>query len=142
MAISGDVQGIRNGTNGAARAPVRPFAVAAGAPYDDPMSKVLGLDAKTSSVAAWFGFTSAGTLGLVWLMALALVVAWGRSGHVTTTLGADEQIEILHDEPPPPPPPQETKVEPAAMPQPKATPHEAPPPPTPAQAAKVLTQEP
>ena len=26
------------------------------------MSKVLGLDAKTSGLAAWFGFTSGGTL--------------------------------------------------------------------------------
>jgi len=143
MSIGGELQGLRNGTNGASRAPVRPYAVVAGAPYDDPMSKVLGLDAKTSSVGAWFGFTSAGTLALVWLMAIALLVAWWRSAHATVAAGPDEQIEILRDEapPPPPPPPQETKVEPAVAPPPKA--HEAPPPPPPpAQAAKVLTQEP
>jgi protein TonB len=143
MSISGDVRGITNGgANGASHAPARPYAVAAGAPYFDPMSKVLGLDAKTSSVTAWFGFTSAGTLALVWLMAMALVVAWWRNAHATIASGPDEQIEILRDDPPPPPPPlpQETKVEPAVAPPPKA--HEAPPPPpAPAQAAKVLTQE-
>src|SRR5580700_9017078 len=65
----------RTATNGAARARVGSFA-AAGMPYDDPMSKVLGLDAKTSSLAAWLGFGSGGTLLFVGLTALVLVVAW------------------------------------------------------------------
>src|SRR3984957_1835283 len=80
-------------------------AFAMSVPYDDPMSKVLGLDAKTSGLAAWFGFTSAGTLLLVWLMALALGVAWWRATHVSRSRDATEEIEILRDEPPPPPPP-------------------------------------
>src|SRR3984957_21327109 len=94
------------GVNGAARAQVPSFAVA-GAPAfdDDPMSKVLGLDAKTSGLLAWFGFTSAGTLLLLWLMALALGVAWWRATHVSRSRDATEEIEILRDEPPPPPPP-------------------------------------
>lgn len=117
------------------------FAAAGAVPYDDPMSKVLGLDAKTSGLAAWFGFTSAGTLLLVWLMGLALVVAWWRATHLTRPLDATEEIEILKDEAPPPPPPPvmepENKPDPAPA---RATPHEAPPP-APAQAAKVLTAE-
>ena len=119
------------------------FAVAGAVPYDDPMSKVLGLDAKTSGLAAWFGFTSAGTVLLVWLMGLALVVAWWRAAHVSRPLDATEEIEILKDEAPPPPPP--PVVEPENKPDPapaRAVPHEAPtPPPAPAQAAKVLTAE-
>jgi protein TonB len=104
---------------------------------------VLGLDAKTSGLAAWFGFTSAGTLLLVWLMGLALLLAWWRATHVTRHLDATEEIEILKDEAPPPPPP--PVVEPENKPDPapaRVTPHEAPaPPPAPAQAAKVLTAE-
>ena len=43
-------------TNGAARCRAcGSFAAASAVPYDDPMSKVLGLDAKTSSLAAWLG---------------------------------------------------------------------------------------
>jgi protein TonB len=119
------------------------FATAGDVLYDDPMSKVLGLDARTSGLAAWFGFTSAGTLLLAWLMGLALVVAWWRTTHVRAVRDATEEIEILHDETPPPPPAaivEEAKPEPAAPP-PRAQPHEATPPPAPAQASKVLTQE-
>jgi protein TonB len=118
------------------------FAAAGAVPYDDPMSRVLGLDAKTSGLAAWFGFTSAGTLLLVWLMGLALVLAWWRATHVTRPVDTTEEIEILKDDVPPPPPPPvvepENKPEPAPA---RATPHEATPPPAPAQAAKVLTAE-
>ncbi|MGH7298760.1 MAG: hypothetical protein ACRELB_27715, partial [Polyangiaceae bacterium] len=97
-------------TNGSSRSPLRAFA-AAGGPYDDPMSKVLGLDAKTSGVAAWFGFGSAGTLLMVWLMALALVVAWWRAAHPLAA-SHDSEIEILRDDPPPPPPPPQEVAEP------------------------------
>jgi periplasmic protein TonB len=120
-------------------------AFAMSVPYDDPMSKVLGLDAKTSGLAAWFGFTSAGTLLLVWLIALVLGVAWWRASHARFSTDKTEEIEILREDAPPPPPP---VVEPEAKPEPtpQARPlvqHEAPPPPpAPAQAAKVLTQEP
>jgi hypothetical protein len=95
----------RRATNGRGHAPVPAFAAAGAVPYDDPLSKVLGLDAKTSGLAAWFGFTSAGTLLLVWLMGLALVLAWWRATHLTRPLDATEEIEILKDDPPPPPPP-------------------------------------
>ncbi len=130
-------------TNGRGHAPMPAFAVAGAVPYDDPMSRVLGLDAKTSGLAAWFGFTSAGTVLLVWMMGLALVVAWWRAAHVSRPLDATEEIEILKDEAPPPPPP--PVVEPENKPDPapaRAVPHEAPAPtPAPAQAAKVLTAE-
>ena len=132
----------RRGTNGRGHAPLPAFAAAGAVPYDDPLSKVLGLDAKTSGLAAWFGFTSAGTLLLVWLMGLALVVAWWRATHLSPPLYATEEIEILKEDTPPPPPPPvvvpENKPDPAPA---RMTPHEAPPPPAPAQAAKVLTAE-
>jgi len=132
----------RRAANGRGHAPIPAFAAAGAVPYDDPMSKVLGLDARTSGVAAWFGFTSAGTLLLVWVMGLALFVAWWRSTHVTTLRDPTEEIEILKDDAPPPPPPivePENKPEPAPA---RLAPHEAPPPPAaPAQAAKVLAAE-
>ncbi|HEY8091902.1 MAG TPA: hypothetical protein VIF09_28770, partial [Polyangiaceae bacterium] len=54
--------------NGSSGASVHAFAATGGVSYDDPMSKVLGLDSKTSGIAAWFGFGSAGALLAVWLM--------------------------------------------------------------------------
>jgi periplasmic protein TonB len=136
MPQTGDSQTARNGTAG-----VRWLATAGGsaALYDDPMSKVLGLDAKTSTLGAWFGFTSGSTLLLVGLMAMTSVFAWLH----TTRLAAEapEEIDVMKEDPPPPPPPieRESKPEPAAP-----APHHAreAPPPAPAQAAKVLTQEP
>jgi protein TonB len=122
--------------------PIASFATAGGAPllYDDPMSKVLGLDAKTSTFGAWFGFTSGSTLLLVALMALTSVVAWLHTVHGLPGATPDEIDVMKEDTPlPPPPPEREVKPEPAA-PQPRL--HEAPPPPAPAQAAKVLTREP
>jgi protein TonB len=107
------------------------------------MSKVLGLDSKTSSWGAWFGFTSGSTLLLVGLMALTSVVAWLHTMHERMAAAATpEEIEVMKEEVAPPPPPraeEEAKPEPVAPPQ-----HHAreTPPPTPAQAAKVLTQEP
>ncbi|MGD0526175.1 MAG: energy transducer TonB [Polyangiaceae bacterium] len=130
-------------TNGRGHGPLPAFATAGAVPYDDPMSKVLGLDAKTSGLAAWFGFTSAGTVLLVWVMALALLLAWWRATHVSPLRETPEEIEIMKEDTPPPPPPpvvQENKPEPVPA---RVTPHEAPPPPpSPAQAAKVLTAEP
>ena len=131
----------RPGTNGRGHGPLPAFATAGAVPYDDPLSKVLGLDAKTSGIAAWFGFTSAGTLLLVWVMGLALVVAWWRATHVSAPRDVTQEIEVLKEELPPPPPP--PVAEPVNKPDPapaRLTPHEAPPPP-PAQAAKVLTAE-
>jgi periplasmic protein TonB len=129
----------RTATNGAARARVGSFA-AAGVPYDDPMSKVLGLDAKTSSLAAWLGFGSGGTLLFVGLTALVLVVAWWHTVQIHKAASTTEEIEILREEPPPPPQPTaEPKPEAPAA---RALSREPPPPPPPAQAAKVMTQEP
>jgi protein TonB len=129
----------RTATNGAARARVGSFA-AAGMPYDDPMSKVLGLDAKTSSLAAWLGFGSGGTLLFVGLTALVLVVAWWHTVQLHKAASTTEEIEILREEPPPPPAPTaEPKPEAPAA---RTLSHEPPPPPPPAQAAKVMTQEP
>jgi protein TonB len=134
--------------NGSARAypaPQASLAIAGGAAvaYDDPMSKVLGLDAKTSGVGAWFGFTSSSTVLLAGFMAAASAVAWMHSMQPVSKAEIDE-IDVVREEAPPPPPPPvqaEAKPEPVAPP-PRAMPHEAPPPPAPAQAAKVLTQEP
>jgi periplasmic protein TonB len=134
----------RSSTNGSSHASLHAFATAGGMAYDDdPMSKVLGLDAKTSGVGAWFGFGSAGTLLMLWLMGLTVFVAWWRASHTPVEALNNGEIEIVREEPPPPPPPppqEETKPEPPAA---HVTPREAPPPPpAPAQAAKVLTQEP
>jgi protein TonB len=119
------------------------FAIAGGpaVPYDDPMSKVLGLDAKTSGLGAWFGFTSGSTALLAGLMALASAVAWMHTMHALSAGVTPEEIEVVKEEAPPPPPAPvaESKPEPAPPPA-RAVPHEPPPPP--AQAAKVLTQEP
>jgi periplasmic protein TonB len=129
----------RTATNGAARSRVGSLAAAGGMPYDDPMSKVLGLDAKTSSLAAWLGFGSGGTLLFVGLTALVLVVAWWHTVQLHRATSKIEEIEILREETPPPPPPTaEPKQEAPAA---RAVSHEPPPPP-PAQAAKVMTQEP
>lgn len=118
-------------------------AYAVSVAYDDPMSKVLGLDAKTSGIGAWFGFTSGGTLVAAGIMALASVVAWWHTAHARTT-ETTQDIDVV-TEPAPPPPPAPAPPEPQPEAKPAAPPpravHEAPPPP-PAQAAKVLTQEP
>jgi protein TonB len=130
--------------NGAPRAGVTWLAPAGGPAslYDDPMSKVLGLDAKTSTWGAWFGFTSGSTLLLVGLMALTSVVAWLHAIHARNAAAATpEEIEVMKDEAPPPPP----RAEPEAKAEPTATPPRPAretPPPAPAQASKVLTREP
>jgi protein TonB len=132
--------------NGALRATVPLVSLAtagvSSASYDDPMSKVLGLDERTSGALAWFGFTSGSTVLLAGLMVLTSVVAWLHTVHGRLAVTPDE-IDVMREEAPPPPPPpeQEAKPEPAAP-----APHHAreavPPPPAPAQAAKVLAQEP
>jgi protein TonB len=134
--------------NGATRAYAQgsPFAVAGGGavPYDDPMGKVLGLDAKTSSLGAWFGFTSGSTALLAGLMAIASTVAWMHTVHAFSPAAIDEEIDVVKEDPPPPPPaPPQEEAKPEPAPPPRAIAHEPPPPPpAPAQAAKVLAQEP
>jgi protein TonB len=137
--------------NGASRSPngagaVRLASSAGGAAvFDDPMSRVLGIDARVSGVGAWFGFTSGGMLMMVALMALASVVAWMHRAEAQIA-EAPTEVDVMRDDTPPPPPPpapeDEHKAE--APPPPRAAPHEAPPPPPPppAQAGKVLTAEP
>jgi protein TonB len=128
--------------NGANEGVVR-AAFAGAAAYDDPMSKVLGLDAKTSGLAAWFGFTSGSTALLAGLMAMVSVIAWMHAAKARSDALAAEEIEIMkEDQPPPPLQKEEAKPEPAPPP-PRPVAHEPPPPPpAPAQAGKVLTQEP
>ncbi len=127
-------------TNGASHAVS--FAVAGGVPYDDPMSKVLGLDAKTSGVAAWFGFTSGSTALLLAFGVFAMYLAWVHAHQPQAVAAPPEEIDVVREEPPPlPPPKEEDKPEPAA-PVHVASREVAPPPPAPAQAAKVLTAEP
>jgi protein TonB len=131
----------RNGVDGAPASwlPSAGEAAAAASLYDDPMSKVLGLDAKTSGWGPWFGFTSGSMLLLVGMMALVSVVAWIHTAHARVAGDGIEEIEVTKEEPPPPPPVEpEVKPEPAAP----ALHHAHEPAPAPAQAAKVLTQEP
>jgi len=131
--------------NGSARLRLSSLVAAGGAPfsYDDPMSKVLGLDAKTSTIRAWFGFTSGGTLLVVALMALASVLAWVRSVQERAAASAPAEIEVVKEEAPAPPPPQpEPEARQERAPPPRAPREAPPPPPAPAQAAKVLTREP
>ena len=54
-------------------------AVGDGADDDEPMSKVLGLDARTSSFRAWLGFTAGGTSLLAALLVGANALAWMRA---------------------------------------------------------------
>ncbi|MDP9034888.1 MAG: hypothetical protein M3O50_08770, partial [Myxococcota bacterium] len=105
----------------------RPFAVAGGggALYDDPMSRVFGLDAKTSTLRAWFGYTSGSTAMLVLLMALASLLAWARALHAHDVVTIPIELEVQKDEAPPPapPPPEQPKNEtPPAAPPPRAVP--------------------
>jgi protein TonB len=131
------------GTNGASPA-LQSVAVASAVPYDDPMSKVLGLDAKTSTLGAWFGFTSGGTALMAVGLALASVVAWMHAVNPETPSKPDE-FEVLREEAPPPPPTATAEPQPEAKPAappPRPAQEAPPPPPAPAQAAKVLAQEP
>jgi protein TonB len=119
-----------------------------GGACDDPLSKVLGLDAGTSGIGAWFGFTSGSTALLVAFMAIASAVALMHARAALTSPATTAEIEVVKEEAPPPPPsppaPEPDKPEPAQSPARAMTRHEASPPPAPApaRAAKVLTQEP
>lgn len=136
------VRGAERLVNGAARARAGVDSFTAAAAYDDPMSKVLGLDSKNTGLAAWLGFTSGGTLLFAGLTALVLVTAWWHTmqAHIAAA-SKPEEIEILRDETPPPPPPPVAESKPEMAP-PVAHPAAHEPPPPPAQAAKVLTAEP
>jgi periplasmic protein TonB len=131
----------RGGINGAGHA-LRSVAVATAVPYDDPMSKVLGLDAKTSTWGAWFGFTSGGTAVAAAILGAASIVAWMHAVNPDIP-DKPSEIEVVREEAPPPPPTATAAPDVAKPIAPPPRPAEAPPPPppAPAQAAKVLTQE-
>jgi protein TonB len=129
------------GVNGVNRS-LRSVTVASAVAYDDPMSKVLGLDAKTSTFGAWFGFTSGGTALMAACLALASLIAWMHAVAPETPSKPDE-FEIVREEAPPPPPTATAEPEAKAVaPPPRPAQEAPPPPPAPAQAAKVLTAEP
>jgi protein TonB len=128
-------------TNGASHARVSSFAVAGAVPYDDPMDRVLGLDAKTSGFGAWFGFTSGSTVLLVAFGVFASFMAYMRAIHPPAAASAVE-IEVVREEPPPPPPEPVKEDKPEPPPAARLPRDAPPPPPALAQAAKVLTQEP
>lgn len=136
----GERAATHTGTNGVNPA-LRSFDAISAVAYDDPMSKVFGLDAKTSTWGAWFGFTSGGTAFAAALMALATLVAWI---HATNPEKPDkpEEFEILREETPPPAPTATAAQPEAKAPPPRPAAATPPPPPAPAQAAKVLTAEP
>jgi len=131
--------------NGTSRVRVLAPAAALSVPYDDPLTKVFGLDAQSSGLGAWVGYflgAFAFLLGLA-VAARALTVIFAANGPPPPP-PAPQEVEIVAPEtpppPPPPPPPEpEAKNEPPPV---RPAPHEATPPPAPAQAGKVLTQEP
>src|SRR5579863_1375636 len=129
--------------NGVSHAQSVSFAAAGAVPYDDPMSKVLGLDSQTSGLAAWFGFTSGSTAVFVCFALLTSYMAWVQAHRPQALVALPDEIDIEAPQAPPPPPDppkeEEEKPQPAA---PHVAREVAPPPPAPAQAAKVLTQEP
>jgi protein TonB len=143
--VAGSSRG--SGSNGSAHAALQLAGDGTVMVFDDPLSKVLGLDAQTSGVGAWVRY---------YVLALLLLFGMTISAQTVTRLLAatnvvvvtpPQEIDVVVDEPPPPPPPEptaepEAKAEPAPV---KAAPREvtpAPPAAAPAQAAKVLTQEP
>ncbi len=130
--------------NGSARGRLLAAAGVGASTYDDPMTKVFGLDAQTSGLVAWIGYflgSIALLLGLL-VSARAITLILALNAHATAPMVAPQEIDVLRDEPPPPPPlSAEAKEDAPPPPPPHAAPHEAPPPP-PAQAGKVLTQEP
>ena len=144
-----DARGRPPRNNGAAHAPMGRLAVAEGVAIfdDDPMSKVLGLDERTSGPIAWLGYFLGAIALLLGMMVTAravTVLVEKLDAQTQPAQAAAQEIDVMRDEPPPPPPPPEETAKPEEPPPVvKAAPHEAPPPaPAPAQAAKVLTQEP
>ena len=139
------------GVNGSGRPNPRQLAAVGRDPlaYDDPMTRVLDLDATSSGALRWLGYGLAAVALLLGLMvgvrALGLLLA--LTDRAPPAASGAQEVDVVRDEPPPPPPEAppvapEPKPEPAPPP-PRALPHEAPPPPpAPAQAGKVLAQEP
>lgn len=135
-------------TNGSARAHVGALASVGGLTlhYDDPMTRVLELDASSSSATRWLAYFLGAIALLLGLMVGARVASLlvAMTNQALPPALAPQEIDLAQDEPPPPAPitPEpEAKPEPAPPP-PRPIPREAPPPAPPAQAGKVLTQEP
>jgi len=127
--------------NGTGRMPALASAVV-GSSYDDPMSRVLGLDSQASGTGRWIAYF-VGALALMegfmgTARAIAQIVATDTKVAPAQVL---QEIQVFREEPPPPPPAAQEPAKPEPAPPPRATPHEPPPPP-PAQAGKVLAQEP
>ncbi|HSY23946.1 MAG TPA: energy transducer TonB [Polyangiaceae bacterium] len=131
--------------NGSSRMRILAPAAALSMPYDDPLTKVFGLDAQSTGIGAWVGYflgAFAFLLGLA-VTARAMTVIFASHGPPPPP-PAPQEIDIVAPEAPPPPPappapePEVKNEPPPAHP----APHEATPPPAPAQAGKVLTQEP
>lgn len=134
-------------TNGSARGPLGALAGVGGLtlPYNDPMSRVLELDASSSSASRWLVYLLGAIALLLGLMvgARAASILVAMTNRVLPPTIAAQEIEIAQEEPPPPPPKAaEPEAKPEPAPPPRAMPREQPPPTPPAQAAKVLTQEP
>jgi protein TonB len=110
--------------------------------YNDPLARVLRLDAKTSGLGAWLGFTSGGTTLLAVTMGLAGFVGWLHA-RPALSMQVIPEIEIANDTPPSPPAPSpQAEDNSSTLTAPVHTvPKEASPSP-PAQAAKVLTVAP
>jgi|HubBroStandDraft_6_1064221.scaffolds.fasta_scaffold39195_3 protein TonB len=119
-----------------------PKASESPAPYDDPMARVLGLDAESSwGPARWLGYGLGGTLAMVLCFGGAYALAAFVRNTNPRSASAPQEIDVQEEAIPPPPPPPPT-AKPEDKPEaPRAVPHEATPPP-PAQAGKVLTREP
>src|SRR5258708_13646345 len=98
--------------NGSRRLSALASAVA-GSPYDDPMSRVLGLDSQASGTIRWVAYF----LGALALMqgfmltarAIARIVAMDTKVAPAQVL---QEIQVFREEPPPPPVAEPPKPEP------------------------------
>jgi len=98
------------------------------------------MDARTSGVGAWLGFTSGSTALMASILVAAGVVAWV---HDRRAAPADVVAEVEIAEEPPPPPPSVVEPEPAKAQEAPSRPSPATPPVTPAaRAGQVLTAQP
>lgn len=130
--------------NGSSRMRILAPAAALSMPYDDPLTKVFGLDAQSTGIGAWVGYflgAFAFLLGLA-VTARAMTVIFASQGPPPPPPAPQEIDIVVPEAPPPPPPAPEPEVKNEPPPAPHPAPHEATPPPAPAQAGKVLTQEP
>ena len=105
-----DTRGRPTRKNGATGASIGGLAVADGAVaamYDDPMSKVLGLDAQTSGPIAWVGYFLGAIALLLGMMVTARVVTLlveSMDAQAAPAQADPQEIDVVREEPPPPPP--------------------------------------